>query len=161
MPALTEPFASFGDTNEYAIVPGLAFDSFTGTGWTLSGGASVGRTTLADGTTGSVLELPAGGKAVSPAMCVDYDFPDARMMVKDASANQSVTLLASYAGTNTQVSSSYSKSGTGTGWTASPVLQTDPGSSSGWQLVVFTIEGPSNSTPTQIYNFYVDPRMKG
>jgi hypothetical protein len=35
---------------------------FTGTGWTLSGGAKVVSATLADGTTGTVLDLPSGAR---------------------------------------------------------------------------------------------------
>lgn len=159
MPALSEPFASYGDTNAYALVPGNAFDNFAGSGWTLSGGASITTTTLADKTTGSVLNLPAGAKAVSQPMCVQYDFPTARMMVRDASGTQGLTLLASYAGSGIQVATSYSQSNQGTGWDPSPVLQTHPGNLSGWQLVVFTLEGSTATGPTQIYNFYVDPRM--
>ena len=155
-PALSEPFVSYGDTNEYALAPGLAFDSFTGTGWTLSGGATITSATLADGSTSPVLSLPDGAQAVSPPMCVQYDYPTARMMVRDASGTDGLTLNASYAGTNTQVSTSYSVSGQGTGWTASPALQTHPGNLSGWQLVVFTLVG-SKPTAAQIYNFYVDP----
>src|SRR5450755_2698447 len=48
MPTLTEPFSVYSDTNEYALVPGQAFNSFTGTGWTLSGGATIQTATLAD-----------------------------------------------------------------------------------------------------------------
>ena len=160
MPALTEPFAAWGDTDQYALVPGQALDSFTATGWTLSGGASIESTTLADGTSGPVLNLPAGAEAVSPAMCVDYDFPDARMMVRNATGIQDLNLYASYAGSGTKVNDGYSTTGQGTGWTPSPILQTDPGTSTGWQLVVFTIQAPSTATNTQVYNFYVDPRMK-
>jgi len=78
--------------------------------------------------------------------------------MRDASGTDGLTLNASYAGTNTQVSTSYSVSGQGTGWSASPALQTHPGSQSGRQLVVFTLVG-CNPTAAQIYNFYVDPRM--
>ncbi len=159
MPALSEPFAAWSDTNEYALVPGQAFDSFTATGWTLSGGASIETTTLQDGTSGSVLNLPAGSEAVSPEMCVDYDFPDARMMVRNATGVQDLNFLSSYAGSGTEVNDGYSVTGQGTGWTPSPILQTDPGSSSGWQLVVFTIQVPATATDTQVYNVYVDPRM--
>jgi hypothetical protein len=158
-PALSEPFASLGDTNEYAAAPGLAFDSFTGTGWTLSGGATISSTKLQDATTGPVLNLPSGAQAVSPAMCVQYDYPDARMLVRNPSGTDGVTLLAEYQGTNNQTSTSYALSGRGTGWTLSPVFETHPGNESGWQLVVFTIKGSVSGT-TQVYNFFVDPRMR-
>ena len=65
-PALTSPFASLGDANQYALLPGESADNFTATGWLLGGGAKVVTTKLADGTTGSVLDLPAGAYAISP-----------------------------------------------------------------------------------------------
>jgi hypothetical protein len=158
MPTLSEPFAGWGDTNEYAAVPGNAFDTFTGTGWTLSNGASIGTSTLSDGTTGSVLDLPAGATAVSPPMCVQYDYPDARMMIENPAGTDGVALLAAYAGSGTQVATGYSQSGEGSGWNPSQVLETHPGDLSGWQVVQFTLEGTVAGT-TRIYNFYVDPRM--
>lgn len=161
MPALSEPFAAWGDTNEYALVPGQVFDSFTASGWTLSGGASVGTTTLADGTTGPALDLPPGATATSPAMCVDSQFPDARMMVRNPTGIQDLNLYASYPGSGSKVNDGYVATGQGAGWTPSPVLQTNPGTATGWQLVVFTIHVPATATDTQVYNVYVDPRMKG
>ncbi len=161
MPALSEPFASLGDTNLYAAVPGNAFDSFAGTGWTLSGGANIKTAALADGTTSSVLDLPAGAEAVSPPMCVAYDYPTARIMARALTGTQSLTLLAGYLTSNTSVATSYSNSSLGSGWALSPILQTHPGNQTGWQLVVFTLKASSTSSDTQVYNFYVDPRMVG
>ena len=50
-PALAQPFSSASDTNWYAPLPGESWNSFPATGWTLSRGAKVVSTTLADGTT--------------------------------------------------------------------------------------------------------------
>ncbi|MGO9788643.1 MAG: hypothetical protein ACLP8S_03665 [Solirubrobacteraceae bacterium] len=158
MPALSEPFSAYSDTDEYALVPGQAFDSFTGTGWTLSGGATIQTAILADGTTGSVLDLPSGAEAVSPPMCVQSDYPNARTMIRDVSGSQAVELGAQYAGTSAIVSAGRF-SGSGAGWTASNPVKTNPGSQSGWQLVVFTLQGSSKAGDEQVYNFYVDPRM--
>ncbi|MGO9975448.1 MAG: hypothetical protein ACLP01_22140 [Solirubrobacteraceae bacterium] len=158
---MSEPFASLGDTNLYAAVPGNAFDSFAGTGWTLSGGANIKTAALADGTTSSVLDLPAGAEAVSPPMCVAYDYPTARIMARALTGTQSLTLLAGYLTSNTSVATSYSNSSLGSGWALSPILQTHPGNQTGWQLVVFTLKASSTSSDTQVYNFYVDPRMVG
>jgi len=159
MPALSTPFAHYGDSNLYAAVPGNALDNFSATGWTLSGGASIKTATLADGTSGSVLDLPTGAQAVSPPMCVQYDYPNARMMVRALTGTQGITVLAAYLTSSTSVATSYTNSSLGSGWALSPVLQTHPGNQSGWQLVVFTLKAPSTSTDTQISNFYVDPRM--
>ncbi len=159
MPLLSEPFAMWGDTNEYAFLPGTALDSFTGTGWKLSAGASITTTTLADGTSGLVLNLPVGGTAVSPAMCVDTDFPNARMIVRDATGTQGIKVLAAYEGGGAQVASSYAETGQGSGWALSPVLQTNPGNLSGWQLAVFTLVGTTATGVTQVSNFAIDPRL--
>src|SRR5947209_6889073 len=82
-PAVTKPFLSVGDSNWYTMMPGESPDSFAGSGWTLSGGASIKTTTLADGAVGHVLDLPSGAKAVSPTICVNGGFPTARTEVRD------------------------------------------------------------------------------
>jgi hypothetical protein len=43
-----------------------------------------------------VLDLPAGSTAVSPAMCVQSDYPTARTMVRDVAEGQPVSLFATY-----------------------------------------------------------------
>ena len=68
--AFSQPFSSVKDSNWYTLAPGQSVNSFDATGWTLSGGAKLVTTTLADGSTGTVLDLPAGATAVTPPMCV-------------------------------------------------------------------------------------------
>ncbi len=160
MPALSEAFSGYGDTAQYALVPGQAFDSFTRAGWTLSAGATIQTATLADNTTGSVLDLPSGSEAISPPMCVQSDYPNARTMIRDVSGSQAVELGVQYAGTSSPVDAGRF-SGSGTGWSASNPVKTDPGSQTGWQLVVFTLQGSSKAGNEQVYNFYVDPRLIG
>jgi|SRR5947209_7083741 len=46
--------ASWGDSNWYAMIPGEAPNNFAGTGWTLTGDATITTQTLADGSTGPV-----------------------------------------------------------------------------------------------------------
>ena len=157
-PALSSPFAAYGDTNLYALVPGQVFDGLAGTGWTLSGGASIQTTTVADGSTGEVLDLPGGSSAVSPPMCVDNTYPTARMIVRTVSEGAPFSLFAEYAGSGNLVSAGNVK-GHGSGWQPSAVLQTDPGSQPGWQLVQFALIA-GNTGENQVYNLYVDPRMK-
>src|SRR5438874_1204907 len=77
-PTLTQPFQDAGDNNYYVLAPGQTPGNFEGTGWTLSGGASIKTTTLADGSTGYVLDLPSGSKAVSPSFCVTSLYPTER-----------------------------------------------------------------------------------
>ncbi len=101
-PTLTQPFLSWQDTNWYALAPGQSANSFTGTGWVLSGGAKIVTMKLANGTTGSALDLPAGSQAVSPTVCLTSAYPNARMMVSNLSGSNGgkVGFSVSYAGTS-------------------------------------------------------------
>ena len=86
-PTLTQPFAPLTDTNYYAPLPGESWDGFSATGWSLSGGAKVVSTKLADGTTGTALDLPASANAVSPSMCITSDYPSARGQIRSVSGS--------------------------------------------------------------------------
>ena len=159
MPTLSTPFASFGDGSQYALVPGEALNSFTGTGWTLTGGAKIVATTLYGGTTtGSVLDLPAGSKAVSPLMCVDNDFPSVRTMIRQLTGRVGVTVEATLAGASTPISSGTIHAQTPGSWGLSGQFHTQLANQTGWQLVQFTLLPGGTSGESQIYNLYVDPR---
>lgn len=159
MPALSQPFASYGDSSEYAFVPGETLNSFAGTGWTLTGGAKIVTTALAGGTTGEVLDIPSGAQAVSPPMCVQSDYPNARMMIDEIVGHAGVTVLASYAGAAAPVNAGTVHDQTLGAWSMSGQLHTHPGTLAGWQLVQFTLMPGGASGESRIYNFCVDPRM--
>ena len=161
-PLLTQPFLSAGDHNYYALVPGQTPGNFDGTGWTFSGGAKVLTTVLSDGATGTVLDLPSGSKAVSPTICVTSAYPTARMMVRDLVGSDGVFFYVSYAGTNTwnTPKNTGQVHGTGTAWTLSGSVNLQPYNVTGWQPVRFTLTPGGNSSNFEVYNFYVDPRMK-
>ncbi len=113
---------------------------------------------MADGSTGTVLDLPTGASAVSAPMCVSADYPTARTLVRDVVGPPSVHLFVAY--TNTP---SWEKPldaggvpGT-TAWSNSPPLQLKPGNLYGWQDEVFTLTNNVKGTDAQVYNFYVDP----
>jgi hypothetical protein len=80
--AVTQPFAAWGDSASYELVPGGDFESSS---WTLSGGAQrvAGSEPYAvTGTLGSwSLSLPAGASAQSPSTCVDASYPTARFFI--------------------------------------------------------------------------------
>jgi hypothetical protein len=159
-PTLTQPFLAWQDQNEYALAPGESADSFAGTGWTLGDGASIKTETLADGSTGPVLDLPSGGYAISPPMCVDNDYPTARTMVA-TTGNAQVGAGVFYAAdkANQQLQLSGVMQGSGSSFSLSQPLQVHPGNLAGWQLVQFVFGATGSSSDGQIYNFYVDPRM--
>src|SRR6202007_3480262 len=80
--ALSQPSLYAKDTNWYTLAPGQTPGSFNGLGWQLSGRASVVSTTAAGGGQTSVLNLPSGSNAVSPLICVNANYPEARTMVR-------------------------------------------------------------------------------
>jgi hypothetical protein len=83
---LTQPFAQFGDSNHYKLVPGGDFEGSMA-GWTLTGGARTVPGSEPFGVTGSVgkssLYLPAGASAESPYTCVDWAYPTFRFFAKN------------------------------------------------------------------------------
>ena len=156
--SFSQPFASAKDSNWYTLAPGQNQDSFSGTGWTLTGGAHLVTTTLADGSTGTVLDLPAGATAVSPPMCVSAAYPAARTLVRDLVGPPSVHLYVAY--TNTPSWDKPADAGGipgNTKWSNSPPLQLHPGNLYGWQQEVFTLTNSVKGTDAQVYDFYVDP----
>jgi hypothetical protein len=167
-PTLTQPFLSWQDSNWYALAAGQTVDSFNGAGWVLSGGAKIVTTTLADGATGSVLDLPSGSKAVSPTICLTSDYPSARMMVSNLSGSNGATVdfSVSYAGTSSATSplqtgtfKTTGYEGVSGGWERSDPVALQPSSSPGWQPMQITLT-PSGPKNFEVYNLYVDPRAK-
>jgi hypothetical protein len=160
--AFTKPFSWVKDYNWYALISGQTVDNFDGAGWTLMGGASVTSTTIAGGKAGSVLDLPSGSQAVSPAICVTRDFPHARMMVRNVTGAEGVFFYVSYLGTSTwnKPKNTGQVHGSGTGWTAAHPINLQPYSVSGYQTVRFTFKPGGKTSRFQIYNAYVDPRSR-
>ena len=165
----TQPFLSFGDTGSYTLAPGESADNFDGSGWALSGGASIVTTTLADGSTGQVLDLPAGSSAVSPAMCVGTGFQGGRMMTQVVAPPPGKPVPPDghlpppkVTFTTTVVD------GKGPGhhmdlqgqddWSLSHKMPVAPGNP-GTEQVQFTFSADDSSSELQVYNLYVDPRM--
>lgn len=85
--SLSRPFAAWGDTNPYKLVPGGDFESES-SGWTLGRGAAdvAGSEPFAltgiDGS--SSLSLSAGATAQSPFTCVNAGYPALRLVARNA-----------------------------------------------------------------------------
>ena len=85
----TKVFAPWGDYNLYYLAPNGGLESGS-TGWSLSGGASVGsgnQPFLASGS--HSLYLPSGSKAVSPVTCIGPQQLSIRMFGSDRSGTDS------------------------------------------------------------------------
>ena len=159
-PTVSQPFAAFGDLNHYTLAPGQGADSFTGAGWTLTGGARVVSSQLQDGTQGTVLDLPAGARAVSPPMCVTNLDPTARTMVRDLAGSAGVDIRVTYLTRHGHTVSTGNVKSHGRAWSLSRTVRIHPSSTSGWQLATFTLIPRGNHhADYRVYDFYVDPRM--
>jgi hypothetical protein len=161
-PLLSQPFVSSHDSNWYTLAPGENADSFGGAGWTLSGGASITTTTLADGSVGTVLNLPSGAQAESPIMCVTSAYPVARAEVRDVKGSEGVFFYVSYEGTNTwpNARNTGQMHGNQTAWTLANPVNVQPAGGTNWQPVRFTFVAGGKTSDFQLYDFYVDPHCK-
>jgi hypothetical protein len=79
--ALTQPFARWGDSNLYELVPQGNFEGSLSQ-WTLTGGAGRAPESEPYAVTGTLgnwsLALPAGASAQSPYTCVNASYPTFR-----------------------------------------------------------------------------------
>jgi hypothetical protein len=80
---LSQPFAQWGDSNQYKLVSGGDFEGSL-SGWTLSGGASVISGGNPNGSTGHSLYLPAGASVTTPFTCVNAAYPSFRLFARNA-----------------------------------------------------------------------------
>lgn len=160
--SLSQPFLSWNDSNYYELMSGETADNFSGSGWTLSGGAKIVSTTLYDGKKGDVLDLPSGSNAVSPTICVDTNLPIARTMVRDVKGSEGVFVYLSYEGTATWTNPQNTGQvhGNGTAWSLSDNINLQSQNGSGWEILKLTFVPGGNRSEFQIYNLFVDPRMR-
>jgi hypothetical protein len=158
-PAASQLFSAWGDFGWYAMVPGEAPNNFAGTGWTLSGGATIKTTRLADGSSGQVLDMPSGSEAVSPLMCIGDGMPIAKTLIRyGAGTSGSVRFTPRDLTTNTTLGTMGLK--TTSAWALTPPVNVLPGSISGWHIMQFTYVAGGTGSEFQLYDFGVDPRMR-
>jgi hypothetical protein len=83
-------------------------------------------------------------------------------MVRNVVGAEGVFFYVSYAGTNTwdKPKNTGQVHGTHTAWTLSDPVNVQPSNLPGWQEVRFTFVPGGTRSDFQIYNFYVDPRMR-
>lgn len=149
------------DTNWYGAVPGENWDSFSSSGWTLSGGAKVVSTTLADGLKGNVLDMPSGSKATTPQLCISNSYPFGRTEMKNVKGSAGVTISVSYLGAKGWGGNvnSGSQTAVSTVWSLPSPFAIPASSVSGWQYAKFTFAAQGASSEYQLSNLYIDPRM--
>jgi hypothetical protein len=162
---LSEPFASYGDTNLYELVPQGDF-SVAPSQWTLGGGAYRSESAAAggQGTPGAhSLTLPAGATAQSPYVCVNASYPTFRLFARNA-AGGLATLSAAvvYRTVLGPVALPLGLVAPGVSWQPTPPLLTA-------SLVAAALSGGTAQAAlrftaltgsAQIDDVYIDPRMR-
>jgi hypothetical protein len=97
--SLSHPFAAWGDSSSYELVPGGSFEGSIA-GWLLAGGATRTAGSEPYGVTGTVgrssLLLPAGASAQSPPVCVDASDPTFRFFARNNSLLSTVAVQVVY-----------------------------------------------------------------
>jgi hypothetical protein len=158
-PVVSQPFLTWGDSGWYTPAPGVTLDSFTAAGWTLSGGAEVISTTLADGLTGHVLDLPPGASATSPMVCVDSSEPTARMLTRMLGTRASNHAASFYV---TPVGSGKLTGGqpvdAGTQWAESQPVNVFRGN--GAENANLTLVSNQTTGDVRVYDLFIDPHMR-
>jgi hypothetical protein len=101
--SLSQPFAGFGDSHQYKVVPGGSFEGAL-TDWTLIGGAKVvaGNEPWKVGGSGhgKSLVLPAGSSVVTAPTCVGIAEPTLRFFAKKNSGLLSTLAVSVYVKTS-------------------------------------------------------------
>lgn len=161
----TQGFVPYHDDNWYAPVAGQDSGGFNAAGWTLTGGATVVTTTLPNGDTGRVLDLPSGAVAVSPVECVTSEYPTARAFVENVKGGEGVAFEVEYEGTNTwgKPKNTGQIHGANGAWEPSSQVNLQPeGNVSGFQPMRIVLTGKGNvNNPSdfRVYDLQLDPRL--
>jgi hypothetical protein len=97
-PSVSTPFAQFGDTSNYFLVPGGSFEgSAAQVGWTLSGAQlTPGNEPYDVGgqSDDQSLTINSNGSATSPSFCIDSTMPDLRFFAQDSAPGSDLEVQA-------------------------------------------------------------------
>jgi hypothetical protein len=155
-----QPFLAWGDSNDYVLLPGESADTVNGTGWQLKGGARLVSTTLQDGLTGQVLDMPKGSAVITAPLCVSgSSYPAARTMIADITGKQGVAVAVGYqslSGAWSTPLASGTVRGTGSSWAPSAAISLHSQSLTGGHYLRLALAATDGDY--QLYNFYIDPR---
>lgn len=162
---LTQPFARWGDTNLYELVPQGDFESAP-TQWTLSAGASRASgsdSTDATGVAGSYsLALPAGSSAQSPYLCVNASYPTFRLFARSSVLLSTIAVAVVYKTPLGVIALPLGAIAPGGSWQPTQPMLT--GSVVAGLLTGGTAQAALRFTAltgsSQIDDVYIDPRMR-
>lgn len=163
--ALSEPFAPWGDTSSYELLPGGDFEGSL-SAWTLSGGAQRVAGSEPYDATGSPgaysLALPAGASAQSPLTCVNASYPSFRFFARNDTLTSTVLVQVVYQTVLGPLSLPLGVVALSDQW--EPTLPMLTGSLAGGLLsggtAQIALRFTALSGSSQIDDVFVDPRMK-
>jgi hypothetical protein len=121
----SHPFAKFGDNAAYTLLSGGSFESGT-SGWSLSKAAVAAGNESYNVVSGShSLAIQPTGQAVSPAFCVNSEYPYFRFFARQTSGSWAVLNVivrwTDSSGTTHETTAGSLQ--TGTSWALSPVMK--------------------------------------
>jgi hypothetical protein len=166
----SQPFARWGDTSNYVLMPGGSFEAGSPS-WVLSGSAKAtsGNESYFVHSTAdkSSLALPAGGSATSLAACTSIYHPTMRFFLRNAGASSSqLKVEALYPGLlgGVQVAKLGALKGTAA-WQPSPVMTLGLTNllatlSLDRTTIAFRFTPLDSSGAWSVDDVYLDPRMK-
>ena len=159
---MSQTFSAFKDYNFYALAPGGDFESSSDSAWELTGGATIASTVQQDGSIGGALDLPSKAQAASPVMCINSDYPTARLWVRNIAGSEGVFFYVSYLnrGTWTKPKNTGQFHGDKQAWRLSNPMNVQPANSPGWQQVRFIFVAGGTKSRFQVNDFWVDPRRR-
>ncbi len=159
-PAVSQPFAPFGDYNFYALAPNGDFDDLASSDWKLSGGAAATTALQSDGSKGYVLDLPSGAVATTPPLCITVDYTTARLWSRNLAGGEGVDFAVSYPNGDgwTKPSSTGSLPGDSGGWRLSNPMNIKPVKQPDWQWIRISLTGKGKTSRFQVDDLWIDPR---
>jgi hypothetical protein len=167
--SLTTPFAQWGDTNSYFLIPGGSFEGTSDqVGWTLSGASlTPGNEPFYVNNSGDSqsLTISAGGTAISPFFCVDNTMGGLRFFAQEATAGSDLqvqALIQRRYGVHT-VPVADLADGSMSSWAPTDPLGGDSsGLPDGYTLqVALEFSVPQSAGSWQIDDLYLDPYRSG
>ncbi len=163
--SLSQPFARWGDSNSYELVPQGDFEGSLSQ-WDLGGGAARDPESEPFGVTGEVghrsLALPAGATAQSPYTCVNASYPSFRFFARNGGLLSTVLVQVVYKTALGPVALPLGAVALSDSW--QPTLPMLTGSVVGGLLSGGTAQVALRFTAltgeSRIDDIYIDPRMR-
>jgi hypothetical protein len=169
-PSVVSAFSRLGDLRDYVLAPGGDFETKALDGWQVTKSRQDGdHSNLvvadADQDNKHSLKIPAGGSAVSPAMCVDLHYPTLRLMAKPEQGKGQLNVEIAYPDSADPVFRDVGVIAAGKkAWAATadiPVYPERGGSKAGMRRVALrftSVAGDTEAGDWKIDDVYVDPK---